>query len=56
MRTGAVHRQDGGRQRCTGCGHPRVEHRNVSACTVPKCPCHAYIARPERVGGKDVAR
>lgn len=33
---------DGGRQRCVGCGHPRVEHRLPKECTVPKCSCLNY--------------
>ena len=32
---------DGGRQRCTDCGHPRREHRS-DKCTVPKCDCVRY--------------
>jgi hypothetical protein len=33
---------DGGRQRCVGCGHPRVEHKLERGCTVPKCQCVDY--------------
>ena len=38
---------DGGRQRCTECGHPRTEHGRtdhslVHTCTVPKCVCLGY--------------
>jgi hypothetical protein len=32
---------DGNRQRCVGCGHPRVEHRRLG-CSVPKCVCVQY--------------
>lgn len=36
------------RQRCTGCGHPRREHRQVG-CTVPRCACETHVepGRPE---------
>ena len=33
---------DGGRQRCTNCGHPRTEHSRIHKCTVPRCPCPGY--------------
>lgn len=33
---------DGGRQRCTDCGHPRSTHNPVRNCSVPKCPCPGY--------------
>lgn len=33
---------DGGRQRCTDCGHPRREHSDHHKCTVPKCECREY--------------
>jgi hypothetical protein len=38
---------DGGRQRCTDCGHPRTEHSrtehsHIHTCTVPKCACPGY--------------
>jgi len=38
---------DGGRRRCTGCGHPRTEHSRIDNCTVPKCPCPGYQAPEE---------
>lgn len=48
--------RDGGRQRCSGCGHPRKEHRDGAGCSVPKCRCEGYalfgvpgVARPSKV-------
>ena len=34
--------RDGGRQRCTQCGHPRKEHKDVESCSVPKCRCTGH--------------
>ncbi len=34
--------RDGGRERCSGCGHPRKEHRESRGCSVPKCRCEGY--------------
>jgi len=25
------------------CGHPRVEHRPLVMCTVPRCRCPGYV-------------
>lgn len=33
---------DGTRRRCLTCGHPKVEHRDHTPCTVPKCLCSGY--------------
>ena len=43
MKNAERNTHDGSRQRCTGCGHPREEHRSVD-CTVPNCPCPKYAA------------
>lgn len=55
MKTTPARRNDGGRQRCTGCGHPRLEHRLADSCSVPKCKCEGYAPRPVRMSAKDVA-
>ena len=39
----------GGTRRCTGCGHPRPEHR-THGCTVPHCVCATYKAAAAKVG------
>lgn len=31
------------RAQCGGCGHPRKEHREKIACTVPQCSCTGYF-------------
>lgn len=49
-------RSDGGRQRCSDCGHPRVEHREPENCSVPKCKCHGYAPWQPRVNTKDPSR
>jgi hypothetical protein len=37
--------RDGGRERCSGCGHPRKEHRDSDRCSVPKCRCVGYALK-----------
>jgi len=55
MKAAAPRRNDGGRKRCSDCGHPKLEHREPHCCSVPKCKCEGYSVRELRVGAKDAA-
>lgn len=47
----AKKRSDGGRNRCLSCGHPRVEHRTLEGCTVPRCDCNHHEGMVEPTAG-----
>ena len=49
MKRSTSRHNDGGRQRCLQCGHPRREHHDVIGCSVPKCTCSEYAGAEVKV-------